>query len=386
MLKEIALLFLKLGITAFGGPAAHIAMMEAEVVEKRKWMTRQHFLDLVGATNLIPGPNSTEMALHCGYHRAGLPGLIVAGFTFIFPAASITCALAYIYVHFGKIPQIEPFFYGIKPAVIIIILNAIYSLGKKALKNVLLGFIGIGVLVLSLFGLSEVFAILTGGIIGMGIITAREKLLGNSINLFLPPALISKFTLPFLTLFTTTTALNSSASLLKLFLIFLKIGAVLFGSGYVLVAYLDGELVKDLGWLTAQELIDAIAIGQFTPGPVLSTATFIGYQIKGFWGALMATLGIFLPSFLFVTLLNPLIPKLRQSKTASNFLDAVNISAVSIMITATIHLSEQVLVDWKSILIALVSGIVLLIFRKVNSAYIVLGGAILGYLLFLIKI
>jgi chromate transporter len=382
MLKEVALLFLKLGLTAFGGPAAHIAMMEAEVVTKRNWMTRQHFLDLVGATNLIPGPNSTEMAIHCGYHRAGFRGLLVAGLSFILPAASITGLLAYVYVHFGKVPQIEPFLYGIKPAVIIIIINAIYTLGKKALKNVLLGIIGAGVLILSLLGVNEVMAILLGGIVGMILISSRDRLRGNSLSVLLPAILFTNYKLPFLTFLTSSMAFLSSASLLKLFLIFLKIGAVLFGSGYVLVAYLDGELVKNLGWLTAQELIDAIAIGQFTPGPVLSTATFIGYQIKGIWGAVVATIGIFLPSFIFVALLYPLIPKLRQSKLASAFLDAVNISAVSIMISATIHLSSQIFVDWKTILIAIVTGLVVLKFRKLNSAYIVVGGAILGYILY----
>jgi len=382
MLKEVALLFFKLGFTAFGGPAAHIAMMEAEVVTKRNWMSRQYFLDLVGATNLIPGPNSTEMAIHCGYHRAGIPGLLIAGISFIFPAASITCLFAYIYVNYGNLPQIEPFLYGIKPAVIIIILNAVYTLGKKALKNVLLGFVGLIVLLSALAGVNEVVAILAGGVIGMILISIRNKRWGNHLFFLVSPLLSTNLKLLMITFLSISSVTVSSASLLKLFLTFLKIGAVLFGSGYVLVAYLDGEFVKNLGWLSAQELIDAIAIGQFTPGPVLSTATFIGYQIKGLLGAVVATLGIFLPSFLFVALLNPLIPKLRQSKLASNFLDAVNISAVSIMISATIHLSKQVLVDWKTIFIAVVSGAVVLTYRKLNSAYIVLGGALLGYLLY----
>jgi chromate transporter len=382
ILKEVALLFFKLGITAFGGPAAHIAMMEEEVVTKRNWMSRQYFLDLVGATNLIPGPNSTEMAIHCGYHRAGMPGLLVAGISFILPAASITCFLAYMYVNFGQLPQIEPFLYGIKPAVIIIILNAIYILGKKALKNVLLGFIGLAVLILSLLGTNEVFAILIGGIIGAILISAKAKFWETPHQFILPSLLTAKLKVPLLSFSTTVSLAGSLASVVKLFLIFLKIGAVLFGSGYVLVAYLEGEFVKNLGWLTAQELIDAIAIGQFTPGPVLSTATFIGYQLQGIWGAVAATLGIFLPSFLFVALSNPLIPKLRQSKIASNFLDAVNISALSIMISATVHLSEQTLLDWKSILIAVLSGVVVLKFGKLNSGYIVLGGAMVGYLLY----
>ena len=382
MLKEIALLFLKLGFIAFGGPAAHIAMMEDEVVTKRKWMSRQHFLDLVGATNLIPGPNSTEMAIHCGFHRAGFAGLIVAGICFIGPAAILTGFLAYFYVAYGNIPEIEPFFFGIKPAVIIIILSAVYKLGQKALKTFLLGFIGTAVLIASLLGMNEVFAILSGGIVGMLIIYFKNRIKGNSLNSLIPLFSNLKLKLPLASFLAFTSTTISSISLLKLFLIFLKIGAILFGSGYVLVAYLDGELVKNLGWLTADQLIDAIAIGQFTPGPVLSTATFIGYQIKGFGGAVVATLGIFLPSFFFVAILNPIIPKLRQSKLAAGFLDAVNISAVSIMISATIHLSKQVLVDWKSILIAVVSGFMVFKFKKINSAYIVLGSAIFGFLLY----
>ena len=382
MLKEIALLFLKLGFIAFGGPAAHIAMMEDEVVTKRKWMSRQHFLDLVGATNLIPGPNSTEMAIHCGFHRAGFAGLIVAGICFIGPAAILTGFLAYFYVAYGNIPEIEPFFFGIKPAVIIIILSAVYKLGQKALKTFLLGLIGTAVLIASLLGMNEVFAILSGGIVGMLIIYFKNRIKGNSLNSLIPLFSNLKLKLPLASFLAFTSTTISSISLLKLFLIFLKIGAILFGSGYVLVAYLDGELVKNLGWLTADQLIDAIAIGQFTPGPVLSTATFIGYQIKGFGGAVVATLGIFLPSFFFVAILNPIIPKLRQSKLAAGFLDAVNISAVSIMISATIHLSKQVLVDWKSILIAVVSGFMVFKFKQINAAYIVLGSGIFGFLLY----
>ena len=382
MLKEIALLFLKLGFIAFGGPAAHIAMMEDEVVTKRKWMSRQHFLDLVGATNLIPGPNSTEMAIHCGFHHAGFAGLIVAGICFIGPAAILTGFLAYFYVAYGNIPEIEPFFFGIKPAVIIIILSAVYKLGQKALKTFLLGLIGTAVLIASLLGMNEVFAILSGGIVGMLIIYFKNRIKGNSLNSLIPLFSNLKLKLPLASFLAFTSTTISSISLLKLFLIFLKIGAILFGSGYVLVAYLDGELVKNLGWLTADQLIDAIAIGQFTPGPVLSTATFIGYQIKGFGGAVVATLGIFLPSFFFVAILNPIIPKLRQSKLAAGFLDAVNISAVSIMISATIHLSKQVLVDWKSILIAVVSGFMVFKFKQINAAYIVLGSGIFGFLLY----
>ena len=371
-LKEVAGLFLKLGIIAFGGPAAHIAMMEEEVT-KRKWMSRQHFLDLVGATNLIPGPNSTEMTMHCGHERAGWPGLFVAGACFIFPAVILTGLLAYLYVEYGQVPAIEPFLYGIKPAVIAIILGAIYKLGKKALKNWQLGIIGALVITASFLGVNEITAILGAGVIGLvwfGIIQSPEK-----------RSLKSLF--PFL-LLNATPVIVKNVSVTKLFLVFLKIGAVLFGSGYVLVAYLDGELVEKLGWLTRQELLDAIAIGQFTPGPVLSTATFIGYQVSGFWGAIAATAGIFLPSFFFVLLLNPIVPKLRQSKLASGFLDAVNIGAVGIMIAVTFGLGQNALIDWKAWTIAILSIAITFGIKKVSALWIVLGSALLGYLLHLI--
>lgn len=369
-LKEVAGLFFKLGLIAFGGPAAHIAMMEDEVVAKRKWMSRQHFLDLVGATNLIPGPNSTEMTMHCGKERAGWPGLFVAGACFIFPAVVLTGFLAFLYVKYGEVPAVEPFLYGIKPAVIAIILAAVYKLGKKALKNWQLGIIGSIVIVVSFLGVNEITAILGAGLVGLvsfGVIQNRWK--GNI-----------KSILPMLSL-QTVTATAASVSNTKLFLVFLKIGAVLFGSGYVLVAYLDGELVQKLGWLTEQQLLDAIAIGQFTPGPVLSTATFVGYQINGLSGAIVATLGIFLPSFFFVLLLNPIVPKLRKSPLAAGFLDAVNIGAVGIMIAVTYRLGAEILVDWKSWTIAVLSIAVTFYFKKINAFWIVIGGAIFGYTL-----
>ena len=368
-LKEVAQLFFKLGLIAFGGPAAHIAMMEEEVVTKRKWMTRAHFLDLVGATNLIPGPNSTEMTMHCGYQRAGVAGLFVAGICFIFPAVVLTGILAYLYVTYGEVPGIEPFLYGIKPAVLAIILGAIYKLGSKALKNWQLGVIGVIIIVANFMGLSEVLAILGGGVLGL-IWFNFNKI--NTLNSTAPLILLWFFN-----------AIENSNSW-KLFFVFLKIGSILFGSGYVLVAYLDGELVQRLGWLTSAELLDAIAIGQFTPGPVLSTATFVGYQINGVGGAIAATLGIFLPSFFFVWLLNPLIPKLRSSKIAASFLDSVNISAVAIMIVATFQLGHAVLIDWKAWTIGILGCIIHFYWKKVSVVWIVIGGAILGYLLNLI--
>ena len=368
--KEVALVFFKLGLIAFGGPAAHIAMMEEEVVNKRKWITRQHFLDLVGATNLIPGPNSTEMAIHCGHERAGIAGLVVAGVSFIFPAVVLTGFLAHLYVEYGSVPEVTPFLLGIKPAVIAIILSAIYKLGKTALKNIQLAILGLIVIVASLVGVNEIIAILGAGIMGMLWFSIERS--------FKPEGLHSLF---LVSLFSTTPVLANQISTVKLFGVFLKVGAVLFGSGYVLVAYLDGELIEKLGWLTRQQLLDAIAIGQFTPGPVLSTATFIGYQIQGLWGALAATTGIFLPSFLFVLLLNPMVPKLRSSPLAAGFLDSVNIAAVGIMTAVTFALGKSVLVDWRSWVILVVSVGITFGVKKANALWIVLGGGILGYVL-----
>jgi len=375
-LKEIGLLFFKLGLIAFGGPAAHIAMMEEEIVSKKKWMNRQHFLDLIGVTNLIPGPNSTEMAIHCGYYKAGIPGLITAGLAFILPAVLITGVLAYLYVNFGTLPDLQPFLYGIKPAVIVIILNAVYKLSIKAFKGWKLIFIGISVAVINFLGMNEIYSILLGGIFGALFILLSER--KKKLNSVLPIEIF------FIISFFIQAIEKNELSLTKIFLIFLKIGAVLFGSGYVLVAYLDGEIVQGLQWLSRQELLDAIAIGQITPGPVLSTATFIGYQLSGISGALIATAGIFLPSFIFVLIVNPIVPKLRNSKIFSVFLDAVNVSAIAVMFIVGIKLGAEVLIDWRSWLIALLSAAAFFKIKRINSAYIVLSGAITGWLLSLI--
>ena len=367
-LKTLAKLFLKLGFVAFGGPAAHIAMLEDEVVEKRKWMTRDHFLDLVGATNLVPGPNSTEMTMHVGYQYAGVAGLFTAGICFIGPAVLLTGILAYLYIEYGELPAIAPFLLGIKPAVLAIIVGAIYKLGKKALKSWQLGLIGAIVVIANFLGVSEVACILGGGVLGMLWASARE---GKTLRSFAPALLFW---------FSGAVKLTTT----NLFLVFLKVGSVLFGSGYVLVAYLDGELVEKLGWLTKSELLDAIAIGQFTPGPVLSTATFVGYQIQGWQGAIAATVGIFLPSFLFVWILNPLIPKLRSSKITAAFLDAVNVAAVAVMVVVTLMLAKEVLIDWRAIAIAALSFYIYFFQKKVSVVWLVLGGAVLGWLLSMI--
>jgi chromate transporter len=373
-LKEVALLFLKLGLITFGGPAAHIALFEQEVVSKRKWMTHQHFLDLVGATNLIPGPNSTEMAIHTGYHRAGVAGLFIAGICFTLPAVLITGIFAYIYAVYGNLPDVKPFLYGIKPAVIIIILNAVYKLGAKAIKGWKLVAVGIAVCAVNIAGVNEVFSILAGGIFGALFIYLSEK--KNTLNS------LSLFSILMLIFFPSIikTVEKSETSLTTLFLTCLKIGAVWFGGGYVLVAYFDGEFVQGLNWLTRQELLDAIAVGQFTPGPFLSSATFIGYQIAGISGAIVATVGIIIPSFIFVAILNPLIPKLRKSNFFSKFLDAVNVSAIAVMLVVSIQLGIEIMIDWQSWTIALLSVIAFFTIKKVNAAYIILGGAVLGYL------
>ncbi len=371
-LIEVASVFFKLGCFAFGGPAAHIAMMEEEVVTKRKWMDRQHFLDLMGATNLIPGPNSTEMTMHCGHERAGIPGLFIAGICFIFPAVFVTGTLAYFYITYGQLPDVAGFVYGIKPAVLAIIASAIYKLGKKALKNAELGALGVLVIVACYYGVNEIVALLAAGLLSVLYYQLKNKFTAKSdtnvksiIPLLLAQApVISKISLSSWTVFWT----------------FLKVGSVLYGSGYVLFAYLDAELVGR-GWLTRTELIDAIAVGQFTPGPVLSTATFIGYQLTGFWGAIAATAGIFLPSFLFVWILNPLIPKMRKSALLRNFLDAVNIAALGVMLFVLYQMGYETLNDWQTILIAGLSFFVVFVLKKTNPIWIILGGGILGYFL-----
>ncbi|WP_353162018.1 chromate efflux transporter [Myroides odoratus] len=368
-LKEIAKVFTKLGIIGFGGPAAHIAMMREEVVVKRKWMDEQHFLDLLGATNLIPGPNSTEMAIHIGYDKAGWKGLIIAGLCFILPAVFLTGVLAYFYKNYGELPQVQPFIYGIKPAIIAIILGAVFPLAKKSIKSLFLAFIGLIVLVASLFGTNEIILMFGAGFLAYVVfyINTTKR---STLQSFLP--------LPFLLSIQNTLFTNTN---MQLFWIFLKIGAILYGSGYVLFAFLDTELVQT-GLLTKEQLIDSIAVGQFTPGPVFSSVTFIGFQINGLSGAILSTVAIFLPSFILVALLNPLMKKLRNSKGLSVFLDAVNVTSVALIVAVCITMTRDVLLNWQTLVITLLSGILVFKFKKVNSAFIVLTGAFLGYLLF----
>lgn len=387
-LSELVKVFLKLGIIGFGGPAAHIAMMEDEVVRRRQWLTQEQFLDLVGATNLIPGPNSTEMAIHIGYIYAGGLGLIVAGTCFVVPAVLMTVALGWGYVQFGELPQVYPLLYGIKPAVLAVIFTALWRLGKKAVKSRELLMIAIATAIAVWFGVNEVVALLLGGLFGAVWLNLRHQSTLNAwlFGLFLSqtPSLVSPVQL-----------VNSEpVPLWKLGLFFLKVGSVLYGSGYVLIAFLQGQVVDEFGWLTQQQLLDAVAMGQVTPGPLLTTATFIGYVIGGFPGAIVSTLGITLPSFLFVLILNPWIPRLRSSKWTSAFLDAINVSAVALMAVVTVQLAVSTLqinfigiplgtallgIDWIAALIAAITAIFALVWR-INAAWLVFGGAIAGWL------
>lgn len=374
-LQEVIALFLRLGITAFGGPAAHIAMMHDEVVTRKKWLTDQEFLDLNSATNLIPGPNSTELAIHLGYLRAGWIGLIAAGVSFIVPAMLIVMGFAWAYVEFGTTPQAGALFYGIKPVVIIIIAQALWLLGRKAVENPLTALVGGIALVLYLVGANEILLLLIGGVVVMLFESARKyKRAGQAP----PPDGLSGIAPTLLSLFLPL-SVAPSFSLPLLFFTFLKIGSVLYGSGYVLLAFLQKDLVENLGWLTQQQLLDAIAIGQVTPGPVFTTATFIGYILDGVPGAVLATAGIFLPAFVFVALTTPFIPRLRQSKFLSSLLDGVNVASAGLMAGVTLQLARAAFLDVPTVLIALAAAVLLFRF-KVNSTWLLLGGAVAGLL------
>ncbi|MFL5801625.1 MAG: chromate efflux transporter [Roseiflexaceae bacterium] len=377
-LGEVAGLALRLGCTAFGGPAAHIAMLRDEVVERRRWLSDAHFLDLLGATNLIPGPNSTEMVIHIGYLRAGWRGLIVGGVCFILPAALIVLALAWAYVAYGATPAATWLLYGVKPVIIAVVVQALWGLGRSAVKSRLLGAVGLAVLALYLLDVNEIALLLGGGVLVMLIANLR-RLRGAGRGRGLAAALLLGAPNALLAL-----AAGAPVSLATLFLTFLKIGAVLYGSGYVLLAFLRNDFVERLGWLTDRQLLDAVAIGQVTPGPVFTTATFIGYIVAGAPGAALATVGIFLPSFLFVALTNPLIPRLRRSAWMGAFLDGVNVAAVGLMVAVTWELGRAAIVDWLTLALALIAAVLLLRF-KVNSTWLIAGGGAAGLLAQLLR-
>lgn len=379
-IKEVASLYLRLGLTSFGGPAAHIAMMEDEVVVRKKWLTHEAFVDLIGATNLIPGPNSTEMAIHVGFMRAGIPGLAVAGASFILPSAIATGVVAWLYFRYGSLPHVVPFLQGIKPVVIAIIAAAAFRLGKTAAKKrVDLIAIAAAVFIASLLGVDQILALFAGGILG-GLWIHYEYRLKTSTAMFVP--LLGEIASGYSA---AAAPVVGSVTTFSLFLVFLKVGAVLYGGGYVLIALLQNQLVNGAGWITQKQLIDAIAVGQFTPGPVLSAATFIGYQIHGLSGAVAATIAVFLPSFVFVAIVNPFIPKLRKSKFFSAFLDAINVSSVALIAAVAVQFAIATLNNWLAVTI-FVAAAFLAFSSKINSAWLVAGGGIVGLLgTFIIK-
>jgi len=363
--KELALVFIRLGTTAFGGPAAHIAMMEDEFVRRRAWLTREQFLDLVGASGLIPGPSSTEVAIYIGYRRAGWRGLLVAGGCFILPATLIVMAMAWAYLRFGELPTAGGALYGIKAVIIAIVAQALVAFARTAVKTKWLFALGAVAAAANALGVTPVVVLLAAGLLCMFARTAPRSDVAPI--LAWPGALV------------IPTFGAAPFGLGKLFLIFLKIGAIVFGSGYVLLAFLRTDLVERTHWLTEAQLIDAVAVGQFTPGPVFTTATFIGYLLAGAPGAIVATLGIFLPSFVLVSLSGPLIPRLRQSPIASAFLDGVNVASLALMAVVLVQLVHAAIVDMPTLLLAIASTFVFFRWR-INSAWLVLGGGTIGAL------
>jgi chromate transporter len=391
-LGELASLFFRLGTIAFGGPAAHIAMMEDEVVRRRRWLTRERFLDMVGACNLIPGPNSTEMAIHIGHQQAGFTGLVVAGACFIIPATVITLGVAWAYVAYGSLPQVGGILYGVKPVIIAVVLQALWRLAQTAARTRLLMAVTALSVAAGFFDVNELVILFGAGALTIAAYFVEYPRLMRGL-----PAMAAAAATPAAKRATASlakggasaftkaagaagaTAVAAPFSLIALFRFFLKVGAVLFGSGYVLLAFLQDDLVDRFHWLTQAQLLDAVAVGQVTPGPVFSTATFIGYVLGGTSGAIVATTGIFLPAFFFVSISGPLLPRLRRSPIAGAFLDGVNAGSLALMVVVTWELSRAAIVDVTTIVLAVASAILLLRFR-VNSAWLVLLGAAAGAL------
>jgi chromate transporter len=369
-LKELAGSFLRLGTIAFGGPAAHIAMMEAEFVRRRAWVSQADFLDMLGASNLVPGPSSTEVAIHIGHQRGGWKGLIIAGACFILPAMLMVMAFAWAYARYGSLPQIQSVLYGVKPVIIAVIFQALWRLGQTAVKDWFLAAIGILATAGALIGGNVLAILVAAGVAALLRASMRQVLTRTNVAaaVSIKPLLVAA----------AGAALAAPAGLPAIFLIFLKFGAVIFGSGYVLLAFLQADLVTRLHWLTQSQLLDAVAVGQVTPGPVFTTATFIGYLLGGVAGAVVATVGIFLPGFIFVAASRPLIPRIRGSKLAGAFLDGVNVGAVALMIAVTWQLSRAAVVDLWTAAIAALSAIAL-VWLRINSAWLIFAGAIVGF-------
>jgi chromate transporter len=373
-LLSLAWLFLRLGATAFGGPPVHIAIMEDEVVRRLGWLSREQFLDLVGAANLIPGPNSTELAIHIGRHVGGRAGLVVAGVCFILPAFLIVTTLAWLYVEWGALPQLNGVLYGVKPVVVAIVVQAIVRLARTAVRSTFLAGVGLAVAGLNLAGVHELIVLLAAGIVVAG---ARWRQNRRTTNDTLTAATFLSF--PALTLLpvTLTSTATVPISLSGLFWFFLKIGSVLFGSGYVLLAFLRADLVERWHWLSESQLLDAIAVGQITPGPIFTTATFIGYILAGVPGAVVATVGIFLPAFFFVAVSAPFIARLRSSPIAAGLLDGVNVGSLALMAIVTFRLGQAAFVDSLTIALAILSTAILLR-TSLNSTWLILIGATIG--------
>lgn len=362
--RDIAVVFLKLGTIAFGGPAAHVAMMEEEVVVRRKWLTRQEFLDYLGATNLIPGPNSTELAIHVGHLCGGPVGLVIAGICFILPAALMVAAIAYLYVRFGELPVATDVLYALEPVVIAIVVQALVRLSRTAVKSRTLGVVGIGAVVATVLGVNELVVLIGAGVLMAA--TVRPARATATAPVIFPPAMMA-------------TGAAAPASLLAIFGLFVKTGAVLFGSGYVLLAFLRADFVDRLHWLTDRQLLDAIVVGQITPGPVFTTATFVGYVIAGWRGAAVATAGIFLPAFVFVAISGSVVPRLRRSPTAGAALDGVTVASLALMVVVTWQLGRAALPDVVTWSIAAASLVLLLRYR-VNSVWLVGAALVVGLL------
>jgi chromate transporter len=383
-LGELARLFLKLGTIGFGGPAAHVALMEREVVGRRGWLTREEFLDLVGATNLIPGPNSTELAIHIGRIRAGLPGLVVAGAAFILPAFFIVAALAWAYQRFGSLPEAGALLRGIKPVMVVIVVQALVNLGRSAIKNVPLAVAGAVAVAVTVMRAVDEVTLLAIAAIGAALIAwlrgrrTGKRVLGAGTSVW---AVMTASTAHGTATATATAAVAAATpvALWPLFLVFAKAGSLLFGSGYVLLAFLQTDLVERLGWLTRAQLLDAIVAGQITPGPVFTTATFIGYHLAGWPGAVAATVGIFAPAFLFVALSGPIVPALRRSRVTAAVLDAINVASLALMAAVTVLLARDAIVDTITLAIAAVAALLLLRFR-VEPTLLIAAGGIIGVL------
>jgi len=381
-LKEVALFFLRLGVTAFGGPAAHIAIMEDELVRRRKWLSREKFLDLLGASSIIPGPSSSELAIHIGYLRAGWAGLVVGGACFIFPAAILVGIIAWAYVRFGHLPAVAGVLYGVKPVVIAVIVQALWGLGRTAVKSWLLAVAGVICVALSVAQVNVLAILFGAGAVLAGIRALSGNRPGNrraagSLTLI---SVWRGARAALLKIFPWAGAAGVAVvipGMWALFLVFVRIGSIVFGSGYVLLAFLRADLVVHRAWVTDAQLVDAVAIGQVTPGPVFTTATFLGYLLRGPLGALVATIGIFLPAFVLVAVSGPLIPLIRRSATAGAFLDGVNVASLALMAAVSYQLGRSAIVDGLTIALAIASVVLLLRFR-VNSAWLVLGGAAIG--------